>query len=316
MSNRIPQAAASGLTGLRTFSVDGQTIAAPPVSPGLYVVATPIGHLGDISLRALAILAACDLIACEDTRVTRVLTDRYGISTRLTAYHDHNADRQRPKLLEALADGKTVTLVSDAGTPLISDPGYRLVNEVLAAGHTVVPVPGASAVLAALVASGLPSDTFLFAGFLPPKEVARRKRLAEFVLTPATLAFYESPRRLAASLADMALVLGRERQCAVARELTKTFETVRRGGLAELAGQYQGEDPPKGEVVVLVGPPLAAPPSAEDIDDLLADLLGSHSVREAATEAAAQTGLRRRDLYQRALAMKKEAAQEADDDAV
>jgi 16S rRNA (cytidine1402-2'-O)-methyltransferase len=287
------------------FAVDGQRFGARPLSPGLYVVATPIGHLGDISLRALETLAAADLIACEDTRVTRILLDRYGISTRLVAYHDHNAERQRPMILAALAAGKTVALVSDAGTPLVSDPGYRLVNAVLAAGHAVVPVPGASAVLAALVAAGLPSDTFLFAGFPPPKTVARRKRLAELAAVPATLVFFESPQRLAASLADMAAVLGGGRQCVVARELTKKFETLRRDSLAGLAATIAGEPPPKGEIVVLVGPPEEKPPAAEDVDALLVELLKSHAVGEAAAEAAAQTGLPRRDLYRRALDLRK-----------
>lgn len=301
-----PKAAESASGESAIFSIDGCAIPARALSPGLYVVATPIGNLGDISLRALATLAAADLIACEDTRVTSVLTRRYGIATRLIAYHDHNAERQRPKLLEALSRGKTVALVSDAGTPLVADPGYRLVNAALAEGYAVVPVPGASALLAAMVVSGLPSDTFLFAGFLPPKEIARRKRLAELSTTPATLAFYESPQRLAASLVDMAAVLGAERLCVVARELTKTYETVRRGAIAELATLYENEAPPKGEIVVLVGPPSNAPPTGEEIDALLAELLKSYPVREAAGEAAAQTGLGRRDLYQRALALKKE----------
>ncbi len=268
------------------------------------MVATPIGNLGDITLRALQTLAAADLIACEDTRVTRVLASRYGISTRLIAYHDHNAERQRPKLLAALAEGKAVALVSDAGTPLISDPGYRLVNAALDAGHAVVPIPGASAVLAALVASGLPSDAFLFAGFLPPKEVARRKRLSALAATPSTLIFFESPQRLSACLADMTAVLGGARACVVARELTKTYETVRRDSLAGLAAQLASEPPPKGEVVVLVGPPLETAPSAEDIDALLVELLKTQPVSEAAAEAAARTGVPRRDLYRRALALK------------
>jgi 16S rRNA (cytidine1402-2'-O)-methyltransferase len=288
------------------FSLDGQRLRARPLSPGLYVVATPIGNLGDVTLRALETLAAADLIACEDTRVSRVLTDRYGISTRLTAYHDHNAERQRPRILAALADGKSVALVSDAGTPLVSDPGYRLVNAALAAGHTVVPVPGASAVLAALVASGLPSDAFLFAGFLPPKEVARRKRLAALAATPATLIFFESPQRLSASLADMASALGGGRQCVVARELTKTFETLRRDSLAALAAQLAEEPPPRGEIVVLVGPPQDEAPAAEDVDALLIELLKEHPVSEAAAEAAARTGLPRRELYRRALDLRKE----------
>lgn len=270
------------------------------------MVATPIGNLGDVSVRALATLAAADLVACEDTRVTRVLTDRYGIATRLVAYHDHNAARQRPKLLAALAEGEVVALVSDAGTPLVSDPGFRLVKEALAAGYTVVPVPGASAVLAALVASGLPSDAFLFGGFLPPKAAARRKRLGQFAATPATLVFFESPRRLAASLADMADMLGAARACAVARELTKTYESVRRGTLDELAAAFAGEPPPKGEIVVVVGPPEPGEPDAADVDALLSELLVAYPLREAAAEAAARTGLSRRTLYQRALALKRE----------
>ncbi len=289
------------------FLVGGARVAARPLEPGLHVVATPIGNLGDITLRALATLAAADLIACEDTRVTRVLTNHYGIATPLIAYHEHNAAAQRPKLLAALAEGKAVALASDAGTPLVSDPGYRLVGEVLAAGYRVVPIPGASAVLAALVASGLPTDAFLFAGFLPPKEVGRRKRLAELAATPATLVFFESPQRIAASLADMAATLGAGRQAAVARELTKTFETVRRGTLAGLAAEYAGEPRPRGEIVVVVGPPLEARPSVEDVDALLLSLLAIHGVREAAEEAVALTGLARRDLYQRALALKARA---------
>lgn len=293
-------------TGGPAFAMDGQQIAARPLPPGLYIVSTPIGNLGDVTVRALATLAAADLVACEDTRVTRVLTERYGIAKRLIAYHDHNAARQRPKLLAALEEGQVVALVSDAGTPLVSDPGYRLVNEALAAGHAVVPVPGASAVLAALTVSGLPSDAFLFGGFLPPKTTARRKRLGEFAATPATLMFFESPQRVAASLADMAAVLGAARRSAVARELTKAFETVRRGTLAELAAAFAAEPPPKGEIVVVVGPPAPVTPDAADVDALLLELLAAHPVREAAAEAATRTGLSRRTLYQRALALKGE----------
>jgi len=287
------------------FVVDGHAIPAPPLASGLYIVATPIGNLGDMSLRALATLAAADLIACEDTRVTRVLLDRYGIDVRLTAYHDHNAVRQRPKLLAALARGEAVALVSDAGTPLVSDPGYRLVSEALEAGHDVVPIPGASAVLAALVASGLPNDTFLFGGFLPPKAAARRKRLGEFIATPSTLVFFESAPRLAPSLADMADVLGGNRDAVVARELTKRYETVRRGRLAELADDFASQPPPKGEIVVLVGPPVRVEPDAGQIDELLSRLIEEHSLGEAAAMAAKETGMSRRALYQRALALKK-----------
>ena len=295
------------------FTIDGHEIAARPLAPGLHVVATPIGNLGDITLRALSTLAAADLIACEDTRVTAKLTRHYGIHAPLLAYHDHNAEKQRPKIMERLERGEAVALVSDAGTPLVSDPGYRLVREAIEAGYMVVPVPGASALLAGLIASGLPSDAFFFAGFLPPKETGRRKRLAELAAVPATLVFYESPQRLAACLADMAAVLGGKREGVMARELTKAFETVRRGSLTELAAIFAGEPPPKGEIVLLVGPAEAAAPAADDVDALLADLLTRHPLREAAAEAAAQTGLPRRLLYQKALAMK--AGEEGEDGA-
>jgi 16S rRNA (cytidine1402-2'-O)-methyltransferase len=285
-------------------------IAARPLAPGLYIVATPIGNLGDVTLRGLSTLAAADLIACEDTRVTRVLTVRYGIATPLIAYHDHNAEKQRPKLLAMLADHKAVALVSDAGTPLVSDPGYRLVVEAAATGHRVVPIPGASAVMAGLVASGLATDSFLFAGFLPVKTAARRKRLALLAGVPATLIFFESPQRLPASLADMAEVLG-ARDAAVTRELTKAFETVRRGTLAGLAAAYAGAAP-KGEIVILVGPPGEVVPDEGAADRMLGELLATHSLKEAVAEAAAATGLPRRDLYRRALALRGEAAGDED----
>ncbi|MCB1488133.1 MAG: 16S rRNA (cytidine(1402)-2'-O)-methyltransferase [Bauldia sp.] len=287
------------------FAIDGMTVTARPIEPGLHVVATPIGNLGDMTLRGLGTLAAADLIACEDTRVTRILLDRYAISRPLIAYHEHNAAAQRPRILAELAAGKAVALVSDAGTPLISDPGYRLAAAVIEAGFAVIPVPGASAMLAALVASGLPTDAFYFAGFLPQKQGPRQKRLAALKTVPGSLVVYESPRRLAACLADMAAVLGGDRSAAVARELTKTFEEMRRGTLAGLAAEYEGEETPKGEIVVVVGPPGEdAAPDAADIDELLAGLLETGSVRSAADEAAALTGLPRRDLYQRALALK------------
>jgi 16S rRNA (cytidine1402-2'-O)-methyltransferase len=295
---------ATGSAAPTGFSIDGQFVRARPLEPGLYVVATPIGNLGDITLRALGTLAAADLVACEDTRVTGVLMSRYGIGTRLTAYHDHNAERQRPKLMAMLGEGKRIALVSDAGTPLVSDPGYRLVLEAVAAGINVVPVPGASAVMAALVASALPTDAFLFAGFLPAKGGARRKRLSGLSAVEATLVFFEAPPRIAACLADMASTLGADRQAVVARELTKAFETVRRGTLGELATQYAAEPAPKGEIVVLVGPPGEAAPDPEDADRLLAELLKTQSVKEAASEAATMTGLPRRDLYRRALAIR------------
>jgi 16S rRNA (cytidine1402-2'-O)-methyltransferase len=293
------------------FVVDGNVVAAKPLAPGLYVVATPIGNLGDVTLRALATLAAADVVACEDTRVSAVLLRHYGIAARLVAYHDHNAAETRPKLLAMLDEGRSVALISDAGTPLVSDPGYRLVVEARAAGHKVVPVPGASALLAALVASGLPSDAFFFAGFLPPKTAGRTKRLAELAAVPGTLVFFESPPRLAASLADMATTLG-GRDAVVARELTKAFETIRSGTLAELAEAYAHEAPPKGEIVVVVAPPEEKMATAEDADRVLRALLAEKSVSAAAAEAAAMTGLPRRELYRRALALK-DAAETGDD---
>jgi 16S rRNA (cytidine1402-2'-O)-methyltransferase len=287
----------------RSFAIDGHVVQAKPLKPGLYVVSTPIGNLGDVTLRALATLAAADIVACEDTRVTSVLFRHYGIATRLMPYHDHNAAEQRPKLLAALAEGRSVALVSDAGTPLVSDPGYRLVTDVRDAGFDVVPIPGASALLAAVVAAGLPTDAFLFVGFLPPKTVARRKRLVALASVPATLVFYESPQRLAPSLRDMSAELGR-RDVVVARELTKTFEEIRRGALADLAVAYAEADPPKGEVVVVVSPPEEEETPAIEADRVLIELLEQKSVSTAAAEAAEITGLPRRELYQRALALK------------
>jgi 16S rRNA (cytidine1402-2'-O)-methyltransferase len=289
-----------------TYAIEGRVFDAAPLPPALYIVATPIGHLGDVSMRALATLAAADVVACEDTRITTRLLQRYALEVPLVAYHEHNAARQRPKLLAALSEGKSVALVSDAGTPLISDPGYRLVRDALGARHAVVPVPGASALLAALVVSGLPTDSFFFAGFLPPKSAARKKRLAALAAIPGTLVFYESPHRTAAALEEMAEVLGTDRQAAVARELTKIHETVRRGALGELAAAFAAEPEPKGEIVILIAPPEeAAVPSEAQIDESLAAMLESMSASEAAAAVAARTGLSRQDLYKRILAVKK-----------
>jgi 16S rRNA (cytidine1402-2'-O)-methyltransferase len=286
------------------FSIAGHPVTAPPLAPGLYVVATPIGNLRDITLRALETLASADVVACEDTRVTSVLLRHYGVASSLVAYHDHNAERQRPRLLAALSEGKSVALVSDAGTPLISDPGFRLVGAAREAGYAVIPIPGASSVLAALVASGLPTDAFLFAGFLPTKAGARAERLSSLAAVPATLVFFESPQRTGAALAAMAAAYGGDRPATVARELTKMFETVVSGTLGALADQFSGA-PPKGEVVILVAPPPPqAAASAEEADRVLKALLADHAIGEAAAEAAAVTGLPRRDLYRRALVLK------------
>jgi len=288
---------------LRSFAIEGQTFAAPALDPALYVVATPIGNLGDVTLRALRVLAAADRIACEDTRTTRTLTERYAIRTPLTPYHEHNAAEARPRVLAALADGRSVALVSDAGTPLVSDPGYKLVRAALEDGHRVIPIPGASAPLAALTAAGLPTDAFFFAGFLPPKSGARRNRLAGLAAIPATLVFFEAPTRLAPALADMADVLGAARPATVARELTKLHEEVRRGTLAALADAFAAS-PPRGEIVVLVGPPEAPEATGEDVDALLAAALASLSAGQAASDVARLTGLPRREIYARALAMR------------
>lgn len=274
-----------------------------PAAPGLYIVATPIGNLDDVSLRMLATLAGVDLIACEDTRVTGKLLRRYGILTNWTAYHEHNARRVLPRLIEALQDGGSVALVSDAGTPLISDPGHRLVEAVLAAGLPVTSIPGPAAAIVALTLAGLPTDRFLFAGFLAPRSAARRRDLAELAGIPASLVFYEAPHRLAAALADMSDILG-YREAAVARELTKLHEEVRRGSLAELAAAY-ADAPPRGEIVVIVAPPgdSAAADDAAALDDRLRDALATMSVRDAAAAVAAATGAKRRTVYARALAL-------------
>jgi 16S rRNA (cytidine1402-2'-O)-methyltransferase len=289
----------------RRYLLKGQAIAAPALTPGLHVVATPIGNLRDITLRALETLAAADLIACEDTRVTRKLTEHYGITTPLTPYHEHNAAQARPKLMERLAQGAAVALVSDAGTPLISDPGFKLAREAGAAGHAVTAVPGASAVLAALTISGLPTDRFMFEGFLPPREGQRRKRIEEIKLIPATLVLFETGPRIAAALADLAAGLG-PREAAVGRELTKFYEEVRRGDLASLAAHYAAADEPRGEIVIVIAPPGPPASDAADLDTLLRQALGRVSVKEAVAEIAAVTGRPRREVYQRALALNAE----------
>ncbi|MCB2102942.1 MAG: 16S rRNA (cytidine(1402)-2'-O)-methyltransferase [Rhodobacterales bacterium] len=274
--------------------------------PGLYLVATPIGNARDITLRALDVLAGVDRIACEDTRVTGKLLSIHGIGTPLMPYHDHNADAVRPRIIKALKSGESVALVSDAGTPLVSDPGHKLVAAAVAEGLPVTALPGASAVLTALQLAALPTDRFLFAGFPPNKAAARRRMLSELATAPATLVFLESPRRLADSLADMAAVLG-DRPAAVGRELTKRFEEVRRDALPALAAHYAQAGPPKGEVTVCVGPPGdegRAPADDATVDALLAEALATARVRDAAADVAARTGRPRKDVYARALALK------------
>jgi len=313
MTARDPTAASPRPGAARAYALGGQAIAARSLEPGLYLVATPIGNLRDVSLRALEILAAADVIACEDTRVTRKLTAHYAIATPLTPYHDHNAATALPKLMARLADGASVALVSDAGTPLVSDPGYRLVRAAQAAGHPVTTAPGASAVLAALAVAGLPTDRFFFEGFLPAKEAARRSRIAALAAIPATLVLFETGPRLAAALADLAAGLG-DRAAAVCRELTKLHEEVRQGTLAALAHAYAQLPEPRGEIVVVVAPPADREPAgAEEVDGMLRDALARLSVKDAVEEVAGLAGRPRRDVYRRALALKKDTGDGAAD---
>ena len=319
-----PQATAAKLAGMRTtaparsgaaaaqdraarhYVLNGQEAVAPRLPAGLHLVATPIGNLRDITLRALEVLAGADLIACEDTRVTRKLIDRYGITTPLTPYHDHNAAQVRPQLLARMDGGGALALASDAGTPLVSDPGYKLVRAAHAAGLTVTALPGPSAVLAALTISGVPSDRFFFEGFLPAKEGQRRSRIAELKRIPATLVLFESGPRVAAALADLAAGLG-AREAAICRELTKLHEEVRRGDLATLARDLAAAPEPRGEIVLVIAPPDTREGEAKgQLDQLLRNALGRHSVKDAVAEIAAVTGLSRREVYQRALALSSE----------
>jgi 16S rRNA (cytidine1402-2'-O)-methyltransferase len=289
MNKATATESAAACRAARHYVLNGRSTAPPPLPAGLYLVATPIGNLRDITVRALEVLAAADLIACEDTRVTRKLLDRYGIATPLTAYHEHNAAQARPKLIARLGAGAAIALVSDAGTPLVSDPGYKLVREASAAGASVTVLPGASAVLAALTLSALPTDRFFFEGFLPAKEAARRARIAELKRIPATLVLFETGPRMADALADLAVGLG-PREAAVCRELTKLYEEVRRG-----------------EMVIVVAPPgPQGELTAVDLDALLGEALDRLSVKEAVAEVAAVTGESRREVYQRALALTKE----------
>jgi len=289
----------------KAYAIDGRMSEAPALTPGLYLVATPIGNLRDITLRALETLAAADVIACEDSRVTRKLTEHFGITTPLTPYHEHNAAEARPKLLARLAEGQAVALVSDAGTPLISDPGYKLVREAAAAGHPVTAVPGASAVLAAFSASGLPTDRFFFEGFLPPKQTARQKRIAELASIPATLVLFETGPRIAEALADLAAGLG-SRAASICRELTKLHEEVRRGSLDELARDYTRGAETRGEFVLVIAPPAEREMHADEVDELLRRALARVSVKDAVGEVALATGRPRREVYQRALELSKD----------
>lgn len=280
----------------------GEGSAASGLAPGLYVVATPIGNLRDITLRARDTLAGADVVLCEDTRVTAKLLRAHGIATPSLSYHEHNADARRPEVLARLDAGAAVALVADAGTPLVSDPGYKLVRAAREAGHPVTPIPGPSALLAAIMGAGLPTDRFLFQGFLPAKRKGRRDALAGVAGLRATIVVYESPQRLAASLSDMADVLG-DREAAVARELTKRFEDWRRDRLSALASAY--DQPPKGEVVVVIGPPPeTAAVTDADLDARLADAMAAHTLRDAVTMVTEATGAARKRVYKRALRLK------------
>jgi 16S rRNA (cytidine1402-2'-O)-methyltransferase len=287
----------------RAFTALGARSVVERIDSGLHIVATPIGNLGDVTLRALSTLAGADAILAEDTRISRRLLSHYEIETPLIAYHEHNAAEARPKIMARLLEGQALALISDAGTPLISDPGYKLVVEAVAAGIAVRGVPGPSAVLTALTTAGLPTDRFFFEGFLPQKSAARRERANALARVPATLVFYEAPNRLADTLADLATELG-PRPAAVARELTKFFEETRRGSLEELAAHYATAETPRGEIVVVVGPPtLVRDVVGEDLDREIRAALATLSVKDAAAAVAARTGLPRREVYGRALVL-------------
>jgi 16S rRNA (cytidine1402-2'-O)-methyltransferase len=311
----VPINTTEGLTepGNRAFSVGGHILTAPKAVPGLHLVATPIGNLGDITLRALETLAGCDIIACEDTRITRRLTERYGISALLKPYHEHNAALARPKILEKLAQGASIALVSDAGTPLISDPGFKLVREVCAAGFAVIALPGPSSVLSALAVAALPTDRFFFEGFLPHKQGARRARLSELSRIDATLVMFESGNRVQDTLRDLALVMG-ERDAAICREMTKMHEEIRRAKIREFAAVADTLET-RGEFVLVIGPSAdgAQVMAEHDLDELLRNSLRHDSVKDAVAHALELSGRPRREIYARALALAKETTSRGDD---
>ena len=277
------------------------------LAAGLYFVATPIGTARDITLRALDILASADVIAAEDTRSMRKLMDIHGIPLNgrpMLAYHDHNGDKVRPKLMQYMAEGKSVAYGSEAGTPMIADPGYHLAKQVAETGHLVTSAPGPVAFITALTLSGLPSDRILFEGFLPNTKSQRCSKFAELAEIPATLVFYESPKRIAATLNDAIATLGGSRNAAIARELTKKFEEVRRGTLNDLRDSVAAQ-PPKGEIVLLIDRARSSPVNQDDIDDQIRNALDKMSVKDAADMVSAATGQPKRKIYQRALAIDK-----------
>ncbi len=277
-----------------------------PLASGLYIVATPIGNLSDITLRALAVLTQADVVYCEDTRHSRTLMQHYAIGTRLKPYHEHNAEAERPHILAGLERGQRIALISDAGTPLISDPGFKLVREAADLGYSVISLPGPSAVLAALTSAGLPTDAFLFAGFLPSKQLARRARLSELAQVPSSIVFFESPQRAAESLADMAAVFG-SRQACMARELTKLHEDFRRGTLPNLAASV-ADATLKGEIVIVTGPPLAALATDADISAKLAAALETMSLKDAAKAVSEAFGISKARAYDLGLQIKSNEA--------
>lgn len=310
----VPPPGLSPGSSSRTFTVAGQLVTAPKAAPGLYLVATPIGNLGDITLRALETLAGVDIVACEDTRITRRLMERFSISATLMQYHEHNATVARPKILEKLAQGAAIALVSDAGTPLISDPGFKLVREVSAAGFNVIALPGPSSVVAALSVAALPTDRFFFEGFLPSRQTARRARLAELARIDATLVIFESGARVQDSLHDLAAVMG-DREAAICREMTKLHEEVRRATLAELAAVADDLET-RGEFVLVIGPPAADAGMSEDaLDELLRTSLTRGSVKDAVSHAVEVSGRPRREIYARALELSKNNPARSGDDA-
>ena len=287
------------------YLIEGQRLSAPPLAPGLYITSTPIGNLADITLRALQTLAAADLIVCEDTRVSRKLLLKYGIETPVKPYHDHNAERVRPEIVTKLKAGAAIAQISDAGTPLVSDPGFKLVRDAAAEGLAVTAIPGPSAALAALALAGLPSDRFLFAGFPPAKKGARARYFQELAASPATVIFFVSAQKLSGILAEMAESFG-ERHAVVARELTKLHEEVLRGDLVSLQQEIMERSSLKGEVTLLVsGAERNAEVPPEALDELLATALEEQSVRDAARSVSEQLGLTRQQVYPRALEIAK-----------
>lgn len=287
----------------QTYTIAGQSLVAPPLAPGLYLVSTPIGNLRDMTLRGLETLAAADLVLCEDTRMSARLLDHYLIRARREALHEHNETARVPALIARLEQGQAIALISDAGTPLLSDPGFPLVRAARAAGLPVFAVPGASALLAALAVGGLPTDAFCFEGFLPSKAGARATRLEALAARPETLAFYESPRRLAATLAAMSTAFGADRPAVVALELTKKYERTFDGPLGELAERFASGDT-KGEAVILVGGAPERPPEPEDWQPALAEALKQAPLRSAVDEIAGRFGVKRKQVYDAALALK------------